>query len=506
MKIILFELNEVPYKVIHHFCKLYPESNLAKILAKGRKYETYAEDTGHLSPWVTWPTVHRGITNEKHVISDFGQDLTEQEKQYPAIWNMLAKKGVKVGLFGSLHTHPLPQSIENFSFYVPDTFAAGSECFPKKLETFQKFNLSMARDNSRVVNNKIPGKEALQFLMKLPDMGMRFKTATEIAAQLVDERINKWKVIRRRTYQSIIGFDIFYKQLETHKPEFVTFFTNHVASSQHRYWAAAFPEDYENLKLGREWVETYNGEIIYTMKKADEMIGRLKKFIEKNPEYSLWILSGMGQQAVEAREIYTDLFITNGRKFMENFNLDSRHYELKPSMVPQFNVQIHVDKRKEFEEKLATLRINDQPVSFRQKAEGFYSLDIGFPNLDESKIKIELLGQMIPLIYSGMANVKIQDRCGATAYHIPQGSLIIYAPITGLNGNDVATISTTDIAPSILRNFNIPVPDYMSKGIPIWDATPRPASTSNTRYLLRTKNSLFPVTNSPILLSQKMRQ
>ena len=212
----------------------------------------------------------------------------------------------------------------------------------------------MARDNSRVVSNKIPGKEAINFLMKLPDMGLKFKTATDIAAQLVDERINKWKVVRRRTYQSIIGFDIFYKQLESQKPDFATFFTNHVASSQHRYWAAAFPEDYESLKLGREWIETYNGEIIYTMKKTDEMIGRLVKFIDKNPEYSLWILSSMGQQAVEAKEIYTDLFVTNGKKFMDNFDLGTGYYELKPSMVPQFNVQIHVDKRKEFEDKLAT--------------------------------------------------------------------------------------------------------------------------------------------------------
>ena len=465
MKVILFELNEVPYKVIHHFCKLYPESNLAKVLSKGRKYETYAEDMGHLSPWITWPTVHRGVTNEKHFISDFGQDLAEQEKEFPAIWNILAKKGLKVGLFGSLHTYPMPDSMENFSFYVPDTFAAGSECFPKKLETFQQFNLAMARDSSRVVSNRIPGKEAINFLIKLPDMGLRFRTATDIAAQLVDERVNKWKVVRRRTYQSIIGFDIFYKQLETHRPDFVTFFTNHVASSQHRYWAAAFPDEYESLKLGREWVETYNGEIVYTMKKADEMIGRLAKFVEKNPEYSLWILSSMGQQAVEAKEIYTDLFVTNAKKFMDNFNLGANGYELKPSMVPQFNVQIHVDKRKEFEEKLATFRINGQQIQSRQKAEGFYSLDIGFANLDESKIKIELMGQIIPLEHSGMENVKIQDRCGATAYHIPQGSLIIYAPAKGLNGSDIATISTTDVAPTILKNFNIPVPVYMNKGI-----------------------------------------
>jgi hypothetical protein len=440
---------------------------MAKVLAKGKKYETYSEDQGHLSPWVTWPTVHRGVTNEKHFISDFGQDLNDQEKNYPAIWNTLANNGIKVGLFGTLHTYPLPENIQEFSFYVPDTFAAGSECFPKKLETFQKFNLSMARDNSRVVNSRIPAKEAMQFLMKLPDLGFRFKTAAEVAGQLIDEKLNKWKVVRRRTYQSIIGFELFFKQLITKKPDFATFFTNHVASSQHRYWAAAFPEDYENLILGREWIETYNGEIVYTMKKTDEMIGRLLDFIDKNPEYSLWILSSMGQHAVEAREIYTDLFVTNGKKFMDNFNLGSGNYELKPSMVPQFNVQIHSDKVKEFEEKLSTLRINNVGIFSRRKGEGFYSLDIGIANLDEKAIQIELMGQKIPLQHSGMENVKIQDRCGATAYHIPQGSLLIYDHINGKKIQELTTISTTDIAPAILRNYNLAVPDYMSKGIAI---------------------------------------
>lgn len=465
MKIIFFELNEVPYKIIHHFCRLYPESNLANVLTKGRKYETFSEDQGHLSPWITWPTVHRGITNEKHFISDFGQDINDQEKQYPPLWSILAQKGVKVGLFGSLHTYPPPAIPENYSFFVPDTFAAGSECFPKKLEAFQKFNLTMARESSRVVSNRIPGKEAIKFLMKLPDLGFRFRTAMELAGQVVDERLNKWKVVRRRTWQSVIGFEIFYKQLMTQRPDFATFFTNHVASSLHRYWAASFPEDYENMKLGREWIETYNKEIVFTMKKADEMIGRLTRFVENNPEYSLWILSSMGQQAVEANEIETDLFVTNGKKFMENFRLGQGMYELKPSMVPQFNVQVHVDKRKEFEEKLQTLRICGKQITCRQKSEGFYSLDIGFANQQESSITIELMGQNIPLSLSGLENIKIQDRCGATAYHIPQGSLLIYAPSKGLNGSELTSISTTDIAPAVLREFNVTVPEYMGKGI-----------------------------------------
>jgi len=465
MKIILFELNEVPLRIIHHFSKLYPQSALAKILTSGRQYETVTEDIGHLSPWVTWPTVHRGVSNERHFIADFGQDLTEQEQAYPTIWQMLAARGVSVGLFGSLHTYPLPSDMRGFSFYVPDTFAAGSECFPQKLSVFQDFNLRMARESSRVVSEGVPGREAIKFLMNLPDLGFRFKTAVDIAGQLVDERINRWKVVRRRTYQSVIGFEVFYKQMAQRRPDFSTFFTNHVASSMHRYWAAAFPEEYDNLTLGQEWVQTYNREIVFTMRKADQMIDRLMGFVDSNPEYSLWVLSSMGQQAVETREIATELFVTSGHKFMGHFDLGRDGYELKPSMVPQFNVQIHASKQKEFEEKLATLRVAGKRINWREKAAGFYSLDVGFSNLDERSITIELLGQSIPLDRSGLENVKIQDRCGATAYHIPQGSLLIYGNGMGASTGRTTSISTTDIAPAILRNFNVPVPAYMSKGL-----------------------------------------
>ena len=152
---------------------------------------------------------------------------------------------------------------------------------------------------------------------------------------------------------------------------------------------------------------------------------------------------------------------------MELFELGINGYELRPSMVPQFNVQVHIDKRKEFEEKLATFSINGQQIHCRLKGEGFYSLDIGFANMEDLSIQIQLMGRLIPLEHSGMENVKIQDRCGATAYHIPQGSLLIYTPGKNLNVKGMTGISTTEIAPSILRNFNVAVPGYMSKGITV---------------------------------------
>ena len=43
----------------------------------------------------------------------------------------------------------------------------------------------------------------------------------------------------RRTYQAGLAFDIFINFLQSTKPAFATFFTNHVASSMHRFWAAA---------------------------------------------------------------------------------------------------------------------------------------------------------------------------------------------------------------------------------------------------------------------------
>ena len=75
------------------------------------------------------------------------------------------------------------------------------------------------------------------------------------------------------------------------------------------------------------------------------------------------------------------------------------------------------------------------------------------------------MGQLIPLVHSGMENVKIQDRCGATAYHIPQGSLIIYPKSKILQREVMTTISTTEIAPAILQNFNVSIPDYMKGGM-----------------------------------------
>ena len=163
-KIILFELNEVPWRVIRDYTRDYPESTLARLLPKLRKYETHTEDE-ELNPWATWPSVHRGVADKYHNIVNFGQDLSEINEVYPPVWDIVSKAGVRTGVFGSFHTYPPPINGGQYDYYVPDVFAIGSECFPQSIEKFQDWQLAMARSSARSVDKSLPIKKTLRFLM-----------------------------------------------------------------------------------------------------------------------------------------------------------------------------------------------------------------------------------------------------------------------------------------------------------------------------------------------------
>ncbi len=466
-KIILFELNEVPFQVLNHYCSHHPQSAFARLLPQCFQYETYTEDVGHLSPWITWSSLHRGVNNEKHFIYDFGQDLTEINQVYPPVWELLASQGIKVGIFASLHTYPLPENLENYAFYLPDMFASGSECSPRQLEHFQEFNLQMSRGSARNVSSKISWLSALRFLRSLPDLGIRASTAFDISQHLINERLEKWKIIRRRTYQTVLAFDIFMNQMEKTKPAFATFFTNHVASSMHRYWAAAFPEDYDDFQVDQTWVKTYCSEIDFAMQKADEFFRRLVAFVENNKDYVIWLATSMGQAATEATNLETQLYLKDLNRLMLKIGLEPEKWRYQPSMLPQVNLIVNQDYITRFSNSLKTFNIQGENVNFRESDSGFFSIDFGQKNLYD-KPEIALLeGQEYTFTDLGLENVEIQDKAGTTAYHIPQGCLLIYDPLSRNIKSEQSQISTLDILPTILNNFAISIPKYMNSPIEI---------------------------------------
>ena len=54
----------------------------------------------------------------------------------------MIKNKISIGIFGSLQSYP-PIKNDLVEFYLPDTFAPGSEAIPKEIEDFQDFNLKL---------------------------------------------------------------------------------------------------------------------------------------------------------------------------------------------------------------------------------------------------------------------------------------------------------------------------------------------------------------------------
>ncbi|WP_164662057.1 hypothetical protein [Tropicibacter sp. Alg240-R139] len=462
-KIIFYELNEVPYRIFDHFAKLMPGSSLGILQNRARRYETHAEDSGHLSPWITWPTLHRGVSNDDHEISDFGMDLQHVDKEFPPLWQILSKAGAKVGLFGSLHSYPLPDNVSDYAFYVPDTFAAGPECFPKKFEAFQNFNLIMAGMNGSQVTNSIALKEAGQFLLAAPGLGLRGKTVGKLAGQLLAERRTPARSVRRRTSQTQISFDFFYKALRQNKPDVSFFFTNHVASSMHRYWPALFPQDYDTLNFEQPWLDTWAGEIPFVMQEAEEQLSLLLRFVAANPDYLLAVTTSMGQAAVEGRNrVERIVTIDNLRNLMRGLGVPDEDWEKRPAMVPQFVVAVSEAPRQRFLQNIGGLSINGRSIQIDDLGENVIRMEFSIAN--EHLEQVTYKGETADPKTFGLTCMELLDAAGANAYHVPDGMLMVYDHLSPeAQRMNPMKISTREIAPAVLQNFGVTPPGYMEQ-------------------------------------------
>ena len=464
-KIIFYEMNEVPLKVFNHYCKNFPKSAFARLRDRADIFETVAEDSGHLSPWVTWPTLHRGVTNDVHEITDFGQNLTAIDKEAPPIWEMLARNGVKVGMFGSLHTYPMPQDMSNYAFYVPDTFAAGPECFPKKFESFQNFNLAMAGKNASQVNSGIALKEASRFLRAAPGLGLSGRTVSKLVSQLASERFDRKRVVRRRTSQVQIAFDFFLRSLRQDRPDASFFFTNHVASSLHRYWPSLFPDDYDILSYDEEWLKAWKDEIPFTLHEANYQLSQLMEFADASEDFKIVVVTSMGQAAVQGKErIERKVIFTGLRSLMQGLGLGDEDWQKRPAMVPQYIVYVAPASRNMFMQNVGALSICGKGLTVEPLGEGVYRMEFSMVNMPA--IEVFYQGERVDPKKFGIVNVDLQDAAGANAYHIPEGMMAVYDPKKASSKN-VNRISTLEVTPSVLANFGIKSPAYMQRGFTI---------------------------------------
>ncbi len=463
MSVIIYELNEVPKKLLDFYSLSHPNSAFAFLRDNSRLFETNTADVGELSPWVTWPTMHRGVPNVEHEITDLGQNLTRVNKEFPSVQNILAGQGIKVGVFGSLQSYPLPKNLDNFSFYVPDTFAAGDECFPKELNAFQRFNLSMVKANARNVSKGVAIRDASRFIFNARHLGLKLNTFLKLTNQLISEQINSDKLVRRRTSQVEICFDLYFKQISETKPDISFFFTNHVASCMHRYWPTIFPDDYEKGKFIKNWITRWSGEIPHSIKVANYQLMKLINFCKLNNS-ELIVCSSMGQAAVKNVLLKNkQVLITNLKKLMAYLGAEIAEWEPRLSMAPQVVIKPKSESILENLKKLKKIFINGKNINYTILKTGDVRFDISLLNQENLNVLDD--DKSISNKDIGVENIKLQDAAGSYAYHISEGILLHFNPKKKINqssNRNWIPISSLDFAPSLLNKFNKDVPSYMN--------------------------------------------
>ena len=422
--ILLLEINEIPWRLIDRYIDRPDYPHLKEFFSESHHFTSRAVDTGELSPWVTWPTFHRGINNERHGIRNLGQDPSTFKGK--PIWQDVRETGGSIGICGSMQSWP-PIDPGPGGFYVPDTFAHDEACIPAYLSPLQAFNLDQVRNNARVVNEGLPpARNKLALMSALVRSGIRAGTMCRIMAQLFGELLDSDLRLRRPIYQTILFWDVMRKQFNVAQPPaFSTFFTNHIAGVMHRYWCDIFPEDFgeRNPRLGKSQESLMR----FALLVLDRMLADVLAWAKANPSLVVIFASSMGQGAVhrdyhEGEEILVD----DLPLLMQHAGLKEGDYCPLLAMVPQIAVEVRDPVKRGAAKTLleSAAAGNGERFIGVQEVGVSLSVTVATPSLAAIRTDSVRIGSRGLTWKAAGFRKEVIDP--GTGYHVPEGTLVIY--------------------------------------------------------------------------------
>ena len=467
-KIIVLEINEVPNKVIDSYIADNPDSHWAKVTKRSARFIAATPDQIQLHPKISWQTFHRGVPDQEHGYVEYNQTEAAGKQDYPPVWELLQNAGKEIGCGASIGSYPVPQNTDNIAFYLTDPFAPTFETVPPYLGSFQRLNnMAVQRSGRNVSRGGFGFSQVASLLLNVPRLGITLSTMMKTAKQLVSERTNSVRIVRRRNIQALLTFDVAFKQIKNSKPDFSTIFANHVAANMHRYWAAKFQDDYEVNRMPQEWRDTYGGEIDAAMDEADYMIGQLDKFAKANPEFTILVIASMGQEGIEHEPVFNQLMIGEFDAFMGSLGFSEGDYVkltgMEPEYVVEFTNEGGLDK---FKQICSQIDINGQAPIVKPINDNQTAFLIFQNNIDIDSINVA--GKAVSLADAGLQIDKIQDMSGSTAQHIPGGCCFAFNGQSDLSvhSNVNTEYDLVSVTSSIMTALDVEPPAYMKKAVP----------------------------------------
>jgi hypothetical protein len=460
-KVLLVELNEINWSVID---RLIAERgapflpNICKLKRGGTWGSPVAlEQPPHLDPWVTWVTVHTGVTQAVHGAKVLEQDAATLSAKRS--WEYAAEAGHSIGVFGSIGAYP-PSPVDGF--VVPGPFAPGDETFPKELEPIQSLNRrhTQAHGGSRAGDSLIGMIKSGWQLMSL---GLKPATCVSIAQQLVRERIERHAGWRRVMLQPLVNYDFFARLYRRRRPVFATWHSNHAAHFMHHYWRAW--NDSNFLTKGPEDERASYGEAVpLGYKLCDELLGRFMRLIDHGTV--LVVCSSMGQQpfvSAAYRDGKVIVRFNDIQRFLQQVGAEGVT-EVVPTMVPQVNLRV---PDRALRARLAS-RLREILRIVNGKSEVAMVVDETGEILTVTPLGLSERASGVTYAFPGGMGVwKLEDLFAMDTptvkqgMHHPDGLFIAYGRGIAA-GKQLGACTNLDIAPTLLSLLGVPIPKAMS--------------------------------------------
>lgn len=449
-RLVIYEINELPMRLLNLYLSVNPTGCLAGLVKEGLLQNTFCPNEGELHPWSTWPTFHRGISNQSHGINFINQDIQQANSLYPPIWEILNRLGITTGIFGSLQSYP-PSPSPLSLFYLPDTFSPTPQAYPKSLELFQRFNLKLV-SRSKAAPGSLELSDLINFLILILNRSFSYNCLFRISKQLLLEKLSSRENVKRSIYQSVLGFDLYYKHLMCYQPQFSTYFTNHLAGVMHRYWAHLFPEDFSSDFIVNKY---YADLIFFALDVANDHLCKLKRLCDHS-DYNLLVVSSMGQNSVNRGLYYPEYFLDRPSLFLHALSLCSSNYNVLLSMQPDVIIECaSVSARDDLLRSIRLLTDSSfNPIIIHRYSNESLRVNLSLTTSTSDDAKDILFYNNTPF-HPSLFGLSLISRHPGTAYHIPEGISLAYGTrlCSILNSFGTSTISTTDFKDVILAYY-----------------------------------------------------
>lgn len=231
---ILLEINEFSPELMARAAAELDLRHLKRLLALKRS-ETTTDDKEErfgLDPWVQWVSIHTGKTSGQHGVQHLG-DVPQLND--PQIWETLAQRGVRCGVWGAMNASL--GNTPDCAFFFPDPWTFSESAYPAELNNLLAFPRYYSKNYG-----DMDRKKSLQTLARLAWFCLNPRIAVTLMP-LVPRLISN--VIRRgfHEYLLFVLFDLVNAALFSHyyrrtKPDFAILFMNSLAHLQHHKWTS----------------------------------------------------------------------------------------------------------------------------------------------------------------------------------------------------------------------------------------------------------------------------